>query len=316
MILLRQRLFSKNKKKKEKEEDSNKDLKIGAGALVAGDVANRILHGRNMRKMNENSEKVVKLAENSELAKKMIEEAKKQGTKAGTPSGIVRESILEEAKKRLGKDYTPSFLDELAISQEAEKGGREIRKHMGGSPAAYFEGLDTIVTEAEPGKSSAATIAHELGHAKNIKQTGGSKLGRLAHKIKSTPTTQQLGALGSLGVGFASGYKAEKKKEKGEKVSTLNKLTPAIAAAALAAPALVREGAATRQGIKDLKKLGASDEYIKATKKELGRAFGTYVHGIGGSYAVSGYTGRLAGRGVRRLQHKREEALRKYAEED
>jgi hypothetical protein len=76
-------------------------------------------------------------------------------------------------------------------------------------------------------------------------------------------------------------------------------LKSAAIGAAISAPLLITEGAASTKGLKMMKKAGASKQLMKAAKRDLGNAFGTYAtmaakpiaselggHGLGVSYGI------------------------------
>lgn len=81
-----------------------------------------------------------------------------------------------------------------------------------------------------------------------------------------------------------------------KKESTWNKVR--------AAPLLVAEGKASLNGLKNMKKLGASKELIKESRKHLGAAWGTYAGQAAVKSIALGEGSRLAGKGIGGLIYK------------
>lgn len=137
-------------------------------------------------------------------------------------------------------------------------------------------------------------LAHEMGHehymdgeGKGIKSVGG-----VLHALRHPAI--------SIGSGLASihsGIKKEKLEREGKKESKWNKyksvILPGIASAALVGS----EAAASIHGYNQLKKMGASKELLKDTRKKLGHALGTYA-GMGIANIGSGLVGRAVGKGM------------------
>ncbi len=162
-----------------------------------------------------------------------------------------------------------------------------------------------------------ADLAHELGHSMHNHGRGGSKIGKIAHNLKykvdkldkkvmkSFNATNKyrtgVGVGTGLGItgGLLSGIKAGRDEKKGKKESVLNKLAPYAAPLAYKTPELVSEFEASRQGMKLLKKVGASKAYRKAARKTLGAAFGTYASALAAPL-LAGYGARQAGKVIGR----------------
>lgn len=146
-------------------------------------------------------------------------------------------------------------------------------------------------------KDGAAVLAHELGHA-----LGNEKVDQKLGKILYEPNRRnvKLRAVGTGGLGFAAGYKREKDKKEG--TASKHDLRHAAllgGSALLAAPTLIKEGGASLRGLKLLKKAGASDSYLRSSKKTLGNAFSTYAisHSLPVISSEVGYqSGRIAGK--------------------
>lgn len=166
-------------------------------------------------------------------------------------------------------------------------------------------GKDSIVMGKH---NDADVLAHEIGHS-NYLRSGRSKsiIGKAAHKgyqASSIATVSPIGRLGIAANGFHSGMKSAKLKAEGKKESTWNKVRAAAVPAALAAPLLVAEGKASLNGLKNMKKLGASKELMKESRKRLGAAWGTYAGQAAVKSIALGEGSRLAGKGVGSLIYK------------
>lgn len=131
------------------------------------------------------------------------------------------------------------------------------------------------------GSNNGASLSHELGHRHYFKEKGAGKIGKAAHKgYKYTG-----GALSHMAVspvsahfaGKASGKSKARKEENEEKESKLGKAAPIATPLLVSTPGLVSEAAASRKGMKMLRKAGASKEMLKKSNKTLGHAFGTYA---------------------------------------
>lgn len=151
----------------------------------------------------------------------------------------------------------------------------------------------------------------------HVSGRNGSKVGKIAHKLKhridelDRKTMKSLGTNNSfkvgagigtgLGVtgGLLSGIKAGRDEKKGKKESVLNKLAPFAAPLAYKTPELVSEFEASRQGLKLLKKVGASKEYRRAARKTMGAAFGTYASALAAPL-LAGYGARQVGKVIGR----------------
>lgn len=167
-----------------------------------------------------------------------------------------------------------------------------------------------------------ASMAHELGHSMHFHGRDGSKVGKLAHKLnhKLKHVTQKVAektnsnydkvskntvlGLGVTG-GLLSGIKAGRDEKKGKKESALNKIGSVAAPIAYKAPELVSEFEASRQGMKLLKKAGASKRYRRASLKNLGAAGGTYGGQALKSVAI-GEGSRWIGKGIGKIKYSKD----------
>lgn len=125
-------------------------------------------------------------------------------------------------------------------------------------------------------------LAHELGHAQydsGVKNRNGGKLGKLAHDSRHFLSTHEKPVKYlRRGVGFYQGLKAGRDGEDKEH------LAKTIATSSLLeSPTLVSEAMASRKGLQLLKQAGATKKQLKASRKSLGLAFGTYAVGAAGS---------------------------------
>lgn len=162
-----------------------------------------------------------------------------------------------------------------------------------------------------------ADLAHELGHSMHKHGRCGSRIGKIAHKLKYNIDKLDRKAMKPLGTdnrfkvstgigtglgitgGLLSGIKAGRDEKKGKKESALNKIAPYAAPIAYKTPELVSEFEASRQGLKLLKKVGASKEYRRAARKTMGAAFGTYASALAAPL-LAGYGARQVGKVIGR----------------
>ena len=246
MRILRIKSFSKKEKKEENIKSTKKDAIIGGG-LVAGGFAGNDATGEDVLSKMDRS-KFSK--ENARINKELLEEAEKKGVKI---------------KKHLPPSNTGiKKLDEI------------LDTLMNASPA-YGPDNDTVYTQ---GHEDAATLSHELGHRHYTKERAG-KIGKGSHKAYFAMGGGNLHTIVAPTSGFVAGKIAGKNKarreERGEKESKVNKAAPIVTPILVSAPGLVAEAAASRHGIKSLKRHGASKGLIKESKKKLATAFGTYA---------------------------------------
>ena len=103
------------------------------------------------------------------------------------------------------------------------------------------------------------------------------------------------------GGGFRRGKNFVSTDENGNiKINKKKALKSALIGASVSVPVLISEAAASRKGLKTLKKLGASKELLKSARKDLGNAYGTYLsaslkpvaseiggHGLGVAYGIA-----------------------------
>lgn len=217
--------------------------------------------------------------ETPDLMKKLYGVAKRQGT------------LIKNSNNRFNSYY-------LKKHYESD------RSHVIGDPKTAKD----LVKVGAVGEDRASILAHELGHSKHYYGRGSSKIGKLAHKLRckqgdlniKTGLSNEL-VLHGLGVigGFASGIKAGRDEKKGKKESILNKVGYVAAPLAYHTPILVSEFEASRQGLKMLKKAGASKAYQRLTRKNLGGYLGVYASRLA-TPILAGYGARQVGKVIGR----------------
>lgn len=256
MKTLRQVTFSKKERNKEhKSKDGTKEKLIGGGLILGGVVGNKVTGNKaaNML-MKKDTE------EGKQLLQKLKKTAEDQGTKV---------SHTIEGNSLYGSKGTHKFKKVLGkLSPEAE----DVLDNILGEPGKAGDSINSV--------KRADIFAHELGHSKHFQGRDGSKVGKIAHKLmvpSKVLTTTPIGLGISIANGYSSGKKAAEAEAKGEKESTWNKVRAAAVPAAVSAPLLAAEGAASLKGLKELKKAGASKNYLKSSKKNLALALGTYA---------------------------------------
>ena len=275
--------------------------------------------------------------ENKELFKKLKRIAKKQKTAVissniGEYSSHINENekkeILDELKKskKFRKDVKESKKE---ISDYINKFGktrkaniiRDLKKHnkKGDKSAKEYinelknrlNSIDSIHTP-----NNASTLAHELGHSKYYKNRSkgfGEKIHKLSHITDGLKNTAIISS------SFSSGLNSYANKIEGKKESRISKYAPIISSVAMKTPTLLSEACASREGYKRLKDLGASDEFLKNYKKDLGYCLGTYATGIltdTGKGYVARQAGKLLGRGIHALENKHNKNKNKIKEEN
>lgn len=295
-MILKRKFFSK----KEKKEEDKKNLLIGAGVgAVAGAATKPIVAGANshfMKKLLDS--KRISESENKELKGKLEKELKSQGTEiiktnagnsafVGTPEARGMRKLWEKFKKsnpKAAEEIKSQVVDQL----ESHPMG-EIVPHMGKDAVVMGKGR----------LADADILAHEIGHSKySVKGRSKNLLAKGAHKLMAPSKLAVMAGNPVAGaVGYKSGLEAAKKKANGEKESLWDKTKSVAIPAAMAAPLLISEGAASVKGYKLLKKAGASKEALKLTRKSLGNAWGTYAT-VASAPVVVGEASRLVGKAV------------------
>ena len=337
-----------NDKSQKKEPDPKdglgKDLVkmgIATGGTIYGvkkgrDLLNDILANKSDSIKNKYDKK-----ENKELFKKLKRIAKKQKTAVikanfGRYTSPINENerkkILDELKetkkirkkikedKKLVSDYINEFgktkrADIIKDVKKDNKNGDKITKEYINELKNRLNSIDSIRTT-----NRASTLAHELGHSKYYNNRSNG-FGEKIHKLSRMIGENNIINPASVGLGFGSGLNSYIKKAQGKKEGKLSKATPYLTAIGLKAPTLIKEGMASYEGYRKLKDLGASKEFLKNYKKDLGNSFGTHATGIltdMGNALIARQLGKLAGRGIHKIHNyaKKRKNKNKNKEED
>lgn len=273
----------------DKDLDKKKRNALGAG-IFGGLIGNQVIDIANNSLISDVKKKTSELSEtkeSKELTKKLLDKAKKQGIKVvedpnfnnsaylGTGFGGSIRKGLSKLKKVGRKKGDKSYIDAAEVIENSYKSAL-------GDKGFQNLGKDSVLM----GKiNDASILSHELGHAGYSKGRGGL-LGRSSHNLYGS--SAMLGGLGSSVYGYNKGKKNARKIANGEKLSTWDKVGSAAIPLALSAPLLAAEGSASIKGLKMLKESGASKEFMNSSKKNLGKAWGTYGLKMGAGNVLSG----------------------------
>lgn len=265
------------------------DLSIGTGVAVGGLLGGDYINKKSWNRLL-NTEITAK--DEEKIRKALMDEAQKTGVK-----------VIE----------TPSINNSFYFPDSASK---KIKKELDKKGKKYFRDLNEadrkILNEIAKGETillgqnfdKADTLSHELGHSKYL---GKGRSNNILAKAASRSTnlskfaTSDKGLIGSAVLGLGIGYKNEKKKQKGKKLNTWDKVEASAIPAALVAPLLISEGAASIKGYKMMKKAGASKELLKQSRKRLGSAFGTYA-GQASKPILLSEGGKFIGKSVAKIE--------------
>lgn len=271
--------------------------------------------------------------ENKELFKKLKRIAKKQKTAVISSnigeysSGISeseRKEILDELKRskkfrkkiKEGKKVVGDYINKFGKTRNADKikNLKKQNKESDKSAKEYINELKNRLNSVDSihtPNNDASTLAHELGHSKYYR--GRSKgFGEKIHKLSGITDDWKNAAI--ISSGFASGLGSYANKVEGKKESKISKYAPIISSVVMKAPTLLSEACASHEGYKRLKDLGASDEFLKNYKKDLGYSLGTYATGIltdTGKGYVARQAGKLLGRGIHALDKSNKNKIKK-----
>lgn len=295
----------------------NKDLikarvagTAGVATLAASPNLLKKSIGNSLKKFIDSKTENIK--DNKELLEKLKREAKSQGitvlenVKGFRNSAYLGSSSARKLRNKIEKLYkegkrtnNPKLIkkaDELKNSLSYFY-PKEVANNMGRDAIAL--GL---------GSNNSSVLAHELGHAQHINKRSGSFVGKIAHKWYTPSSTMVDLAYNNkivnglfVGEGFRRGKNSVSTDEEGNvKINKKKALKSALIGASISAPMLISEAAASRQGLKALKKLGASKELLKSARKDLRNAYGTYLgkslkpvaseiggHGLGVAYGIA-----------------------------
>lgn len=261
--------------------------------------------------------KTENIKDNKDILEKLKREAKSQGIKVlenvdGFPNSAYLGSY--EGKKFRNKIAKLYKKGKRTNNPELIKEANELKKHLSSNlpkDIANSYGKDTIALGLNSNSSS--ILAHELGHAQHYNKRSGSLVGKIAHKLYAPSNTvvnlansdnkvKKIGVNGIFaGGGFRRGKNSVSTDENGNiKINKKKALKSALIGASVSVPVLISEAAASRKGLKTLKKLGASKELLKSARRDLGNAYGTYLgvslkpvaseiggHGLGVAYGIA-----------------------------
>lgn len=277
----------------------------------------------------------------SKLGDKIIEKAHNglvNSRLTAKDKDTVKEALLKKAKKQGIKVFESEGMDNSAYTGDpmgkrlrkfAAWSVKKLRKHgkdniakqividgmsEGAGDKTVFQNLgkDRIIL-GHGNLADTDALAHELGHAQYLKK-GRSKslIGKAAHKVMpvSSLSTTKVGQAGALVHGVRAGIKNERKKQEGKKVGKWDKVKSVAVPTALAAPLLIAEGKASLNGLKAMKKAGASKELLSQSRKRLGSAWSTYAGQASKSVAAGG-GGELIGRGYAKMTKNKKEDNKK-----
>lgn len=248
------------------------------------------------------------------VSKKLQEKAKRQGIRiikddefgnsayTGSKSGKTIKKGLAGIIRKVRKS------DPGAARKISETIHDNIEIGTGSKKVLGALGKDAVVL-GRGSLADADVLSHELGHAQYMRSgRSGSVLGKAAHKTMaaSKMAMSNVGVAGSFAHGIKAGYDNELRSKEGKKNHAINKVKSVALPAALVALVLVGEGKASLQGLKMMKKSGASKELINQSRKRLGAAYGTYL-GHASKPVISGAAGELVGRGVAKNEGKKKE---------
>lgn len=211
---------------------------------------------------------------NSKLSERLIDEQEKIANSEAELRNIEENLKNKDIQKNLKNN--PKAKERIRIFKNHQKRIKNQGKHLVDS-----EGYASIPSSKKV-RASSADLSHELGHLKGMKGKG-TKLNNYLHKKnnlklnKLEKNSRKIGNTTSIMSGIIGGYSAGKKgsNDKSSEAAT----NTAIVASSIAphGMTLAREAEASREGLKMLKKAGASKKYLKYSKKKLGAALGSYT---------------------------------------
>lgn len=295
---------------KKTDDDSKKSAAaqagIGAGLVLGADNIGNTITKKSAKALKTS----LTAADKDIIRDKLVKSAKKQGIKViedptgknsaylGAKEGKITRKILAKTlkvgKKHMSKRELLGMLEGVEKGMDEASGIKGVFRNMG---------KDAIIL-GKGDLSEADVLSHELGHAQYLRK-GRSKsvVGKVSHKLNpiSKASTGSVGTVAAAINGFKAGQKAVKSKKEGKKESTWNKLRAVAVPAAMAAPLLIAEGKASLNGLKAMKKAGASKELLKQSRKRLAGAWGTYA-GHASKNVIVGAGARELGKGYEKLK--------------
>lgn len=176
------RLFAKSK---DNTELTAKDaISVGMVPIVLTqpeqNLPTGILGKKFYKKYKSKVEELGKHKENKRLIEELVKDARKQKT------------AVHFVKNKTGSFYNPDALNKEVINDAYKKSKKNLQKND-------LRSLEDMLVYSKARKSAdnivldtkeAATLAHELGHSKHYRGRGGSKIGKLAHKLRHTKLSQ------------------------------------------------------------------------------------------------------------------------------
>lgn len=296
--------------KKDNNSGGIKNIASGVGLAVGSHVLGNEVHKRSEKYLLDSK---LTTKDKDIIKDKLLKSAKDQGIKViNDPNGgnSAYVGANEGSKVRGLSARGVKMLRKAGISN------REIKEYLGGirEGVKLKTGMDKIfdnfgkdvVILGEGNLSEADVLSHELGHAQYVKKgRSKSKLGKISHKLMpvSNMGTSPVGGVAAAINGFKSGQKSAKAKKEGKKESTWNKVRAVTVPAALAAPLLIGEGKASLNGLRAMKKAGASKELMSQSKKRFLAAYGTYAGHASKNVGI-GAAAREVGKGYEKLKEK------------
>lgn len=321
-----------------KKEDKDK-AKLAAGAVGAGYVlGSENIHpiGYFNRVMQKSRQPFRKLEdEDFKVVKKLRDIARDQKThifdEKGEDGFLYSKEVSQETRnnaKKFIKDRKKDYRDirewkdwmkysngDPSLKGTIHEGDRKALNKAIKNAKSVLNAKDYVQIDSNK-IDAGAGLAHELGHSMHYHGRGGSKMGKLAHKLnrsikgvnqkiaeKTNSNFHKVSRNTGIGLGVTggllSGIKAGRDEKQGKKESILNKVGSVAAPLAYKAPELVSEFEASRQGMKLLKQVGANKAYRKAALKNLGAAWGTYAAGLV-TPVLAGYGARQVGKVIGR----------------
>lgn len=293
MILLRKQFSKKSEASDELKSSRKKKLAVGAGigvGVLGLDKATSKISEKLVRSVGSNT-----ATDNSAIKDKLLKEAKKQGTRVVTDEQLGSNASYTGGTLGRGVKKVTAKLVKFVKKQSGPEAADELVKKLKSNPITKHLGKDDIILGK--GISDADVLSHELGHSKYYRGRSKNIIAKGAHVLTpvSSMAMSKLGSGLSALHGFKSGQKTVRNKRSGKKDSTWNKVKSVAVPAALVAPVLIAEGAASIKGYKMMKAAGASKELLKQSRGRLGKAFGTYALPAS-KPIIAGQLGREAGK--------------------
>ncbi len=199
------------------------------------------------------------------------------GAGAGIGLNVASFNELQRDRNLIDKGENERLTKKLYEKAKAQ--GTKVVEHPGLKDNAFYHpGRDTVFVGTQEGKlKQADVLSHELGHSQYYRKgRSGKILGKISHQA-SMPSRllSQKRVAGVLAAanGYSLGRKVAENEGKQTKTDVARRLMPA----ALVAPVILSEAAASRRGLKMLKAAGASSATMSKARRSLGGALGTYV---------------------------------------